>query len=535
MQATADQHDSGHPGTASDELNLYGRQGARRSLLDTVAFRALSQICTLLSYVVMVRGMAERDFGVFNLLYGFVPVVSTVASLGLEQTLRRYQPEYLRGGNPSQAAWLVRVVSLARLATNIVVIGALLLTWRFVAPIFQLGPYRFEFALFAVLILLLFQSRILQLSLASHMLHRYSVGSLAVVPALKFVIYTVLWRAHAFSLQAAILADIGATGAAYLMLSAVHRRHCRPTGQVAARAPGSSDRIRMFRYGLYNNFNDVGAALLSSRSDNFFIAALINPVAVGAYSFYTRLNEMILNVGPGRLFDNVIQPVFFAIPPEQAKSRIPRYFTLMLNVGVPVQIAALAYCCAYHREIVIALFGGKFLDQSVLLPVVVAFGVLYLIATPVTLAAQYAEKASVILFSKVVVVYQIAMTLLLIPFAGLIGAAVATGTAQLLKNLVIWWSVRGTARWLNFRTVVLMSVLIWGGAALVCIAIRLVLPGPPLFELAIGVIVCALAGLIYVRSPAIGDSDREILSSVLHGRESRVLGWLGLLPRPDRA
>jgi len=152
-----------------------------------------------------------------------------------------------------------------------------------------------------------------------------------------------------------------------------------------------------------------------------------------------------------------------------------------VNVGVPVQIAALSYCCAYHRESVITLFACKFLDQSVLLPVVVAFGVLYLIATPVTLAAQYAEKASVILFSKVVVVYQIAMTLLLIPFAGLIGAAVATGTAQLLKNLVIWWSVRGTARWLNFRTVVLMSVLIWGGAALVCIAIRLVLPGPPLF------------------------------------------------------
>src|SRR5262249_30928988 len=195
MQTTVDNSGSGEPDTGR-ELNRYGRTGARRSLLDTVAFRALSQVCTMLSYVVMVRGMTERDFGIFNLLYGFVPVVSTVASLGLEQTLRRYQPEYLRGGSPAHAAWLVRVVSLAPLVTNVIVIAGLLLTWNRVAPIFHLGPYRREFALFALLILLLFQSRILQLSLASHMMHRYSVGSLAAVPALKLVIYSGLWAAH---------------------------------------------------------------------------------------------------------------------------------------------------------------------------------------------------------------------------------------------------------------------------------------------------------------------------------------------------
>ena len=38
--------------------------------------------------------MSEQDFGIFNLLYAFIPVVSTLASLGLEQVLRRFQPEY---------------------------------------------------------------------------------------------------------------------------------------------------------------------------------------------------------------------------------------------------------------------------------------------------------------------------------------------------------------------------------------------------------------------------------------------------------
>jgi len=43
--------------------------------------------------------MSKTDFGVFNLLYSFIPLVGTVASLGLEQTLRRFQPEYLRQGS----------------------------------------------------------------------------------------------------------------------------------------------------------------------------------------------------------------------------------------------------------------------------------------------------------------------------------------------------------------------------------------------------------------------------------------------------
>jgi O-antigen/teichoic acid export membrane protein len=86
-------------------MALYSRDNARRSLIDTVSYRAVSQLATALGYVVMVRGMTEQDFGVFNLLYAFIPFVSTFASLGLDQTLRRYQPEYLRSGNTAASSY----------------------------------------------------------------------------------------------------------------------------------------------------------------------------------------------------------------------------------------------------------------------------------------------------------------------------------------------------------------------------------------------------------------------------------------------
>ena len=74
---------------------IYDRRRARRSIFDTIAYRAASQVATILGYIVLVRAMPRQDFGIFSLLYSFIPVVSTVASLGLEQTLRRYQPEYI--------------------------------------------------------------------------------------------------------------------------------------------------------------------------------------------------------------------------------------------------------------------------------------------------------------------------------------------------------------------------------------------------------------------------------------------------------
>jgi len=123
-------------------MPLYDRSRARRSLFDTITYRMASQSATVLGYVVLVRAMSKEDFGLLNLLYSFIPLVGTAASLGLEQTLRRFQPEYLRLGNAAGAAWLVRRIALLRFLTNVVLLGVVLLVWNRLAPRFDLGPYR---------------------------------------------------------------------------------------------------------------------------------------------------------------------------------------------------------------------------------------------------------------------------------------------------------------------------------------------------------------------------------------------------------
>ena len=48
-----------------------------------------------------------------------------------------------------------------------------------------------------------------------------------------------------------------------------------------------------------------------------------------------------------------------------------------------------------------------------------------------------------------------------------LGAMLARGSAETLKNLFIWWRVRKAARWSNFGGSVASATLVWGTVALV--------------------------------------------------------------------
>jgi O-antigen/teichoic acid export membrane protein len=515
-------------------MALYDRSRARRSVFDTIAYRIASQVATVLGYVVLVRTMSKQDFGVFNLLYSFIPVVGTAASLGLEQTLRRYQPDYLREGNIAAAGWLVRRIALLRFCTNLVVLGLVLLVWKHVAPRFDLGPYRTEFEIFAVLVLLYFQTQIFQLTLAAHMLHRFSVGSIALLSIGRLLWYSALAFAGMLTLRTAIYADTTAYVVIYVFLRIMYRRHCPAEASAENYKPTKEERSRLLRYGLFNNFNDAGTLFLDSRIDNFFIAWFMNPVAVGIYSFYVRLNEMALNILPGRLFDNIIQPMFFAVKPAEADVRLPQYFSFLINANLVFLWPVFTFSLAYHAELVRTVFGGKFVEQSWLLPLIIGFAMVNSFSTPVALVAQYEEKPHIQLLSKIFAIYNVIAMLVLIPYMGIYGAAVAIGTASLLKNSFVWWYVRRRAVWINAMASIGSSAALWGALALVCYALKMEVAAPPLAQLAFGAIVIGGGTLLHVRGPVLSASDRNILLRLFQGREVRLLRLLGLLNAPTR-
>ena len=248
---------------------LYSPQQARRSLFHTIRYRAVSQVATALSYIVLVRGMQEHAFGIYNLFYSFIPVITTLASFGLEQTLRRFQPEYLRTGKLAASAWLVRFVAGARFASTLLMIAVILLAWNLIAKRFDLIGYRVDFAIFGVLIVLFLQSTILQLNLASHMMHQYSVGSVAAMSVGKLLAYVAITVFGTLTLRAAILADIAAYSLGYILLSFALRRLRANASQADFHLPASErKRLRGTRYSIISTmqarFSYMARPIISS-------------------------------------------------------------------------------------------------------------------------------------------------------------------------------------------------------------------------------------------------------------------------------
>jgi O-antigen/teichoic acid export membrane protein len=514
---------------------LYSRQRARRSLFHTIRFRAVSQVATVLSYIVLVRGMQEHAFGIYNLFYSFIPVITTLASFGLEQTLRRFQPEYLGAEKPLASAWLVRFVAGARFASTVLMLAIILLAWNLIAKRLDLSGYRADFAVFGILIILYLQANILQLSLASHMMHEYSVGSVAAMSVGKLLTYLAITVFGTLTLRSAILADIAAYSLGYILLSIAYWRLRSNAPQAAGFHLEASERKRLTHYAVFNHLNDASSLLVYGQTDNFFIGAMLSPVAVAAYAFYARLVEMINNLIPQRLFDNVIQPMFFSVPAAESDARLSRYFTFLIDLNLALQLPAIAFAIVYHREVVQVFFAGKYLQYSTLFPLVLALSIVSSgMSVPISLVAQYHERAGLMLASELFGLYQVAAMLVLVPVLGLYGAALSSGTFHAFRNFWIWWQLRRQVQWRNVKGVLAMGLLVWGSVVVVCTLLRMCLPQwPGIVQLAMGGVICGVGGLAFLRSSGISQSDREILANLMHGREARLLRWLGLAPQPQ--
>src|SRR5690606_6742303 len=138
-----------------------------------------------------------------------------------------------------------------------------------------------------------------------------------------------------------------------------------------------------------------------------------------------------------RLFENVVYPMMFATKREEADRRIPAHFTLLLNLNFLLHWPIFAAAVAYHEEIVQVVFGGKYIQDSWLLPLIVGMASFSVVSAPATMVAQYEEKAGTILASKIFAVMNVGALLVMVPLFGLYGAALSTLGFEGLKNLFI--------------------------------------------------------------------------------------------------
>lgn len=449
----------------------------------TLLFRTTAQVVGAASTIFLVRALSERDYGIYNLLYSVIALLGMVFSFGIANVLQRYMPEYYNRGEFVLAHRLFRTASLVRLISNVIILGLILFLWENVAPLLKITDYKNYFLLFSVVILLHLQRGILESCLASYFLQKHTQRLAIAFVLIKGIGYGAalflswnLWYILCIDLLAYILV--------FGLLQVVYNKMVPCKGGTFSTF-NVGERKRILRYSLFYNFNDVGVGMLDANFDNFIIALYLDPLAVGAYAFCQRITKMAERVLPVNYLLDVIRPLFFTASSLEQQAQVKLNCQLLLKLTYLFQIPLFCFFLLYSKDIIIILFGGKFIDYYPIVIAVSFFSLLNAFQQPVGLVAQLRERADIILYSKVFALYNLAADVVLIRYFGIWGAVVATGTATFGRTMFVWWFVRkevslGETAPFFYRMIVCWGVVVIVGCGEKYLAL------PILFSLALG-------------------------------------------------
>jgi len=437
----------------SDNL-LHKSLGAAKA---TLIFKTLSQSFGLTAAILIVRALSEAEYGIYNLLYTSISIITMIASLGISNTLQRFIPEYYQRREFILAHNLYRFLTFLRIITNILILGCFLLLWEQIAPLLKLAPYKPYFMLFTLVIFLHMQRGMLDICLTSFFLQKYSKSIGCLFSAIRVIGYAFIILCDK-DLWYAIITDVAAYAIVFISLQILYFKKI-PIEEGKSKVFNKTEKKRVSRYAFFYNFNDTGDALLNSYFDNLIIALFMAPKDVGAYSFCVTMVVLIGSVLPIKYFKEIIQTAFFSANANNKFQNISIFFQSLLKLNLIFSLPVFCFLLIYSKDIIHLFFNGKFIEYSSSLCAIFFF--FEVLSLPVALVAQLQEKARIIFFSKIFAAYNLIADIILIKFFGIWGAVIATGTAVLGKNLFIYYFIRRDASFKGMMPFYLRAIGFW--------------------------------------------------------------------------
>ena len=496
----------------------------RKAITHNVVYRLLSQAATAVTYIFLVRMFSEAEFGIYHLFYAIPPVIAAVFSFGITNTLSRFLPEYLHSSKFSFAKSLLSWSMRVRIFSSVLVLTIAIIYWDPFSSLFKISEYKTYFILFAFIVVTHLQCRLLTISLSAYLLQQWSMGLTAAFIVAKLLGYLIVTGVAGFSLWSALAVDLVANVLWYIALCWSNKTFI-PRG-ASAESFSPTERRRLLRYAVFHNFNDVGSLTLNSRTDNLFIAAFMNPVHVGAYAFCTQLESFSQRILPTRFFGTIIRPLIFRLNYKTQANRARQYFQFLIRLNYLFIFPIFVFVAAVPDALIMIVFGGKFVEYSQVLVATFAFSCISGFHQPVTIIAQLAERAGIILASKIFAIYNVVANIALIPLYGIMGAVIATGSAMFFKNIFIWAFVRDVASFRGTGRFFGSQIILWS----VCwYCLHLITNyTTDLMSLLSAIPIMTLSTVIAWRLTDFSARDRDLLKKLGGPRAQRVLHLVGI-------
>ena len=429
---TATKYDGSKDAESSSDVSRLVRQ-ASVSLGGSFAGRLLN----CLTYAILARLLGPAALGLYAIGTALLQVLEVVARLGMSNGVIRLGTKYRRTA-PIALKQVLSVAVTLSVGCGLLIAGALWVLAPWIASeIFRKGSLTAVIRWFAAAVPILAMLRVAAAATRITLRTQYSVWASEIVPGLVNLLLLVVFWLAGEALLGAVAARVLSFGvAAAIALFLLGRLF---PGSLSFRQYNRRTARQLLSFSVPTALASILSGLLIS--DRLLIGVFITPADVGVYQVAAQTSLVL-----GSLLaavNTIFVPMAADLHNLGQHQRLESLFRISTRWGLHAATPLVLVMITFSPEILDALYGAEYRGAAASL-VILSCGQLVNItsgaADSVLTMSGHPKRWLVITASAVAA--NLGLNLILIPRAGITGAAMAASLASLLRYSAALWQVR---------------------------------------------------------------------------------------------
>lgn len=423
------------------------------SSLSVYVATVIQMVFTFLTSVYVIRYLSVENYGAYKLIFSLLTFSTYFTSFGLENTLGRFVPEYLSKGNYRNVNHLLLLTILIRISAIFLFIVILV---SFKHSIFSFLNFpSFLMTWLGVICVLIFLERTKGLFgeqfLASYLELYFAKINVIVISIIRFFLFLFVvynnWGLEGLILS---LLAVDMISFVYFLVLAAKKYNYNKV-RYSSKSLINLDYKRISRFSLFSFLAVSTFVFREIMIDNFVISYYLDVSMVGLYSFAAVLVGIPRQLNPISILRGVFNPLLVKRYYEANEDKnvlifFYRFFNkLFFFISLPMFIGL----GILGEEIITLIYGTRYLQTlSIIYILLISYSIGFLSYT-YTSIINVLEKNELFFYSGIFSVYNLVMDIILVAKFGIIGAAIATGSATVLSYFYFYYFVRKLTK-INF-------------------------------------------------------------------------------------
>jgi len=416
---------------------------ANRKLIYAIASNYVGKysryILSFLFSIYFVRKLSQANYGTWNLYLITFHLLIGLSALGFPSLIQRYIPEFMSRSDHRNTKKIVIISFMTRILLLFLFFIVLYVGRQYFASVFKIPNFS-NILLIIGLICLIKCINSNYISILNALIkHNYRniIELIGYVLQIILFIYVLENGGEINELLWAFL--ISCVFQTVFFAIVLIRQDFMSSNDVEKNLPLKE----LSHYGFFGMLREFGDIAFSNISDLYIIGIYLNPVSVAIYALATKVTKMATGLIPVNIGKNAILPAFFK---KYDKTNDTAYllkgFNFFNKTAAFLVFPMVAYFLVFSDKIVTYIYGVQYADSANILRILFVFHALNSFGLSIGLVLLSLKHIEISFYSRIFIIYNIIMAIILIKIIGLIGVAFATGTAILFKYMFIFFYLR---------------------------------------------------------------------------------------------